>query len=154
MEAKQNVLSLETVRALVRLMETNSLSELTVEDDGYSITLRAESAQPAAAAAPLAPQLSQLGAQKAEDASLVPIVAPMTGVFYRSPAPGEPPFVEVGDMVEEGQVIGLIEAMKVFSEVPADRSGRVVAIPAKSGELVHQDQPLILLAPEGDGHGG
>jgi acetyl-CoA carboxylase biotin carboxyl carrier protein len=72
----------------------------------------------------------------------------MTGVYYRAPAPKEPPFVEVGDHIEVGQPIGLIEAMKVFSEVPSEVSGRVVEMPVKNGELVHQDQVLVVVAVE------
>lgn len=67
------------------------------------------------------------------------------GVFYRSPAPGSPPFVEIGDSVEKNQPIGMIEAMKVFSEVLADHAGKVVALPAESGKLVHPGDALILL---------
>ncbi len=67
------------------------------------------------------------------------------GVFYRSPAPGSPPFVEIGDSVEKNQPIGMIEAMKVFSEVLADHAGKVVALPAENGKLVHPGDTLILL---------
>jgi acetyl-CoA carboxylase biotin carboxyl carrier protein len=72
----------------------------------------------------------------------------MTGVFYRSAGPDAPPFVEPEDLVEEGQAIGIIEAMKVFSEIPADRAGRIVEILAPDGQLVSQDDPLMLLDPE------
>jgi acetyl-CoA carboxylase biotin carboxyl carrier protein len=73
----------------------------------------------------------------------------MTGVFYRAASPDVPPFVEIGDRIEEGQTVGLIEAMKVFSEIPADRPGRVVEILAASGQLVSQGDPLMRLDPEG-----
>jgi acetyl-CoA carboxylase biotin carboxyl carrier protein len=73
------------------------------------------------------------------------ILAPMTGLFYRSPAPGEPAFVNVGDTISVGQIIGLIEAMKVFSEVPADKAGRITAILAKNGELIEEGQPILRL---------
>jgi acetyl-CoA carboxylase biotin carboxyl carrier protein len=67
------------------------------------------------------------------------------GVFYRSPDRDAPPFIEVGDMVEVGQVVGLIEAMKVFSEVPSEVAGRVLEIPARSGTLVQPGDPLVIL---------
>lgn len=67
------------------------------------------------------------------------------GVFYRSPAPGAPAFIEVGDTIAKDQPIGTIEAMKVFSEVLADRAGRVVAIPAENGKLVQPGDALVLL---------
>ena len=71
----------------------------------------------------------------------------MVGVFYRSPSPEDPPFIHVGDIVRVGQPIGLIEAMKVFSEVPAEIAGRVVEIPVESGKLVQQGQPLVYIEP-------
>lgn len=74
-----------------------------------------------------------------------PVVAPIMGVFYRSPSPGQPPFVEVGDHVNAGDAIGSIEAMKVFSEVISEVTGKVVAIPAENGKLVHAGDSLIVV---------
>ena len=71
----------------------------------------------------------------------------MVGIFYAAGAPGDPPFVNVGDVVMVGQTIGLIEAMKVFSEIPAEASGRVVEIVAASGVLVQQSEPLFRIEP-------
>jgi acetyl-CoA carboxylase biotin carboxyl carrier protein len=73
------------------------------------------------------------------------IEAPVMGVFYRSPAPGEPPFVDVGDTVESGQPVGMIEAMKVFSEVLCEVTGRVIDIPAKNGALVQPGERLVVV---------
>ncbi len=73
------------------------------------------------------------------------IAAPIMGVFYRSPAPGEPPFVEVGDTGDAGQPVGMIEAMKVFSEVLAEQGGRVRRVVAENGALVQPGDPLIEL---------
>jgi acetyl-CoA carboxylase biotin carboxyl carrier protein len=72
----------------------------------------------------------------------------MTGLFYRGPSPEIPPYVEVGADVEEGQTVGLIEAMKVFSEIPADVHGRVVRIVAENGKLVNQGEVLMLIELE------
>jgi acetyl-CoA carboxylase biotin carboxyl carrier protein len=71
----------------------------------------------------------------------------MGGVFYRSPSPDTAPYVEVGDRVEVGQTIGIIEAMKVFSEVPSEHAGTVLELAAKNGSLVRQGDPLIYLKP-------
>ncbi|MEE6263200.1 acetyl-CoA carboxylase biotin carboxyl carrier protein [Plantactinospora sonchi] len=75
------------------------------------------------------------------------VPAPLVGTFYRSPEPGGPPFVEVGDRVEAGQVVGIVEAMKLMNEVVADQPGRVVEVLVRDGEPVEFGQPLIALVP-------
>ena len=73
--------------------------------------------------------------------------APVVGTFYRSPEPGAPPFVAVGDVVRPGQVIGIVEAMKLMNEVTAGQAGRVVEVLVEDGKPVEYDQPLIALEP-------
>ena len=73
--------------------------------------------------------------------------APLTGIFYSAPAPGSPPYVAVGREVVVGQVIGLIEAMKLFNEIKSDQAGRVVRVIAEDGALVKAKQPLIEVVP-------
>jgi acetyl-CoA carboxylase biotin carboxyl carrier protein len=75
------------------------------------------------------------------------IVAVLVGTFYRQAEPGAPPFVEVGDVVEEGQDVAIIEAMKVMNRIQADRSGRVAEILVENGEMVEYEQRLIMLEP-------
>ncbi|KNA11048.1 hypothetical protein SOVF_138770 [Spinacia oleracea] len=79
--------------------------------------------------------------------SLPPLKSPMSGTFYRSPAPGEPAFVKVGDKVQKGQVICIIEAMKLMNEIEADQSGTVVEILAEDGKPVSLDLPLLVIQP-------
>ena len=69
----------------------------------------------------------------------------MVGIFYRSPAPDADPFVEIGSVVDEGDVVGLVEAMKVFNEIEAEVRGRVVEIPAANEQLVNRGDPLVIL---------
>jgi acetyl-CoA carboxylase biotin carboxyl carrier protein len=73
--------------------------------------------------------------------------APLTGIYYASPSPGSPPYVQVGGEVAVGQIVGLIEAMKLFNEIKSDIAGRVVRIVAESGQLVKAKQPLIEVEP-------
>jgi len=73
----------------------------------------------------------------------VAIVAPLTGVFYRAPSRDAEPYVKVGDRVEQDTVVGLIETMKIFNEIVAERTGRVAAIVAESGQLVHAGETLM-----------
>lgn len=161
----------ETIRQLMRLVTANGLSELTVsQPDGFSVTVKGAVDEPVVVAANLpavltpppgyAPpsqrsQQHQSPAAKAEKpgrkgrpANSVPMPAPMVGIYYEAPAPGEPAFIKVGDVIQIGSVIGLIEAMKVYSEVPSEVAGRVVEITAKNGVLVQQGEPLLYVEPE------
>jgi acetyl-CoA carboxylase biotin carboxyl carrier protein len=74
------------------------------------------------------------------------IVAPLVGTFYGSPEPDAPPFVSEGDIVEAGQQVGIVEAMKIMNAVQADQGGRVVKILASAGDMVEYGQPLMILA--------
>ena len=87
--------------------------------------------------------LPSVGTEK--KVSGTPVRAPIMGVYYRSPSPGEPAFVEVGDHVAIGDPIGTIEAMKVFSEVISEVAGVIVAIPAENGKLVHSGDSLVVI---------
>ncbi|XP_072992361.1 biotin carboxyl carrier protein of acetyl-CoA carboxylase, chloroplastic [Typha latifolia] len=111
-----------------------------------------KSAPPLAAASPVkaapaaAPALLS-AAKVGGKSSLPPLNCPMAGTFYRSPAPGEPPFVKVGDKVQKGQVVCIIEAMKLMNEIEADQSGTVVEILAEDGKPVSLDTPLLAIQP-------
>ncbi|GAB2872096.1 acetyl-CoA carboxylase biotin carboxyl carrier protein [Hymenobacter ruber] len=95
---------------------------------------------PVAAAAPAAP-----AATEAPAGNYKPLKAPMIGTFYRSSGPEAPAFVQVGDMVEKGQVICIIEAMKLFNEIEAEESGRIVKALVDNATPVEYDQPLFLI---------
>lgn len=143
----------EDIRRLARLVELHQLSELRFEEDDLRITLRTTppGVPATSAVAPVAPALGFTApAPTASVAEPVgkPIEAPIMGIFYRSPAPGSPSFVEVGDLIEAGQPVGMIEAMKTFSEVLAEFPGRVAAVPAENGKMVQPGDALVLVAPE------
>lgn len=154
----------EAVRKLAQLVAEHGLSELTVEEAGVTLTVKAVVSLPhapasAAMAVSAHPHLLTPAQSPAysETAVLTPpkpkstaiaLESPMVGVFYRSASPDDPPFVSVGDFVKVGQAIGLIEAMKVYSEVPSEVSGRVTEMPVESGKLVQQGQPLIFVEPQ------
>jgi len=148
---------LELIDHLGALLERSDLSELEVESGETSIVLRrAEAlpspvaavgsasgvgAQPPTSVAPVQPPLTAEGAHA--------VVAPLTGIFYAAPTPDSPPFVNVGVEVVVGQVIGLIEAMKLFNEIKSDVAGRVQRVVAESGQLVKARDPLIEIAVTG-----
>jgi acetyl-CoA carboxylase biotin carboxyl carrier protein len=82
----------------------------------------------------------------AEEESGHAVVAPLVGTFYRSPEPDAAPFISEGDIIEAGQQVGIVEAMKIMNAVQADQGGRVAKILASDGDMVEYGQPLIILA--------
>jgi acetyl-CoA carboxylase biotin carboxyl carrier protein len=139
------------------LLERSDLTELEVESGGTSLVLRKPSAvapssstvSVAGGASPSTPAGAAPGAaaEPAVPSARPSIKAPLTGIFYGSPAPGSAPFVAVGREVAVGQVIGLIEAMKLFNEIKSDLAGKVVRVVAESGTLVKAKQALIEVEP-------
>ncbi|KAJ8540228.1 hypothetical protein K7X08_030147 [Anisodus acutangulus] len=107
------------------------------------------STPPAAAAAPppIQTPAPSPAAAKLAGSSLPPLKSPMAGTFYRSPAPGEAPFVKVGGKVQKGQVLCIIEAMKLMNEIEADQSGTIVEVVAEDGKPVSVDTPLFVIKP-------
>lgn len=89
----------------------------------------------------------ETGEPSVPDEERHPVLAPLLGTYYRSPEPGAKPFVEEGDVVEAGQDVAIVEAMKIMNRVQADRAGRVVTILAADGEMVEFGQELMLLEP-------
>ena len=153
----------ERIKELISIVEENGLAELAVEEDGFGVTIKVEHddgviAPPASADEP-GVQVGVRPADPAEGRSAQPkpagteaaaqdvaqITSPMIGVFYTGPSPDSPPYVKVGDEIEVGQTIGLIEAMKVFSEIPSEVAGRVVAIPVENAKLVQAGDVLVVV---------
>jgi len=117
---------------------------------GAPVAAAAPAAAPAAAAPAAAPPAAAPAAKPAAPAAPakvdgVEIASPMAGTFYRSPAPGEPAFVKEGDTVTAGQVIGIIEAMKLMNEIEAEVSGTVVKVVAENGKPVTPGQALVVI---------
>ena len=151
---------LALIDRLEGLLERSDLVELEIEAAGTTLVLR----KPAALAPPVDPGL--LAALARPDAlpddgpaaepdepadepepARHAVLAPLTGIFYTAPAPDAADYVRVGGEVAVGQVIGLIEAMKLFNEIKSDVAGKVVRIVAESGTLVKAKQPLIEVEP-------
>ena len=137
-----------SVRTLVDIMRSGNINELDVTFGKVSIRLRSGSATaaPAPAAAPAA-TLTEVVIDTAPPNHEQQITAPMVGTFYSSPTPGSPPYVKVGDHVEVGQTIGIIEAMKIMNEIAADRAGLVTAVLVENGQAVEYGSPIVRLDP-------
>ena len=142
---------LAVIDRLEVLLQASELAEIEVEAGGTALVVRSPAAF--APAAPLAPTVASVSESAPDQASAdqaprpLAVLAPLTGLFYGSPSPGTDPYVREGSEVHVGQVIGLIEAMKLFNEIKSDQAGRVVRICVDEGGLVKAKQPLIELAP-------
>lgn len=156
---KDSIINLEDMRRLLELFDRNSLAEMQIQEGDLEVTLRRETTLTQGtipSGLPVLPQISapqvsspveESPAEQVFPDNAVTIESPTVGIFYTSPSPDSEPFIHVGDKVSEGQTIGMIEAMKVFSEIPSETSGTVLAIPASNGELVQQGQALLILEP-------
>lgn len=145
-------LTAKDVAEITRLLEESSFDEMTLELDGLKLTLRRNGAsapvtstrpEPEAAEAPSAQPRSP-----ESDPASQSITAPLLGTFYRAPKPGAPPFVEVGAVVEQETIIGIIEVMKLMNTVRAGTRGRVVDILARDGALVEYGETLMRVRRE------
>jgi acetyl-CoA carboxylase biotin carboxyl carrier protein len=133
---------LEAVRRIVTAVRASDVAELELEHGEFHIrVVRDLSATTTEAHVPL-PAPTAAGGPHAHR-----VLAPLTGLFYRAPTPAARPYVSEGDWVDVDTVIGLIETMKVFNEVTADRAGRIVAFQVQSGQLVAAGDVLAHLEP-------
>jgi len=130
---------------LVALLHDSGLREIEFEEGDTHIRLVKDGDGGIRPEAPAAPATAAPPPVAPGDHA---IVAGLTGTFYRASSPDAPPFVEIGDRVEEGQTIGLLEAMKMLNPIEADRTGRVTAIAVENGALVTRGTALIRLAPD------
>jgi acetyl-CoA carboxylase biotin carboxyl carrier protein len=146
---------LALIDRLAVLLDHSDLSELEVEAGRTGLVLRKPVAVAPAgtggaaviAATDAVATVAAVDGGTAAAPARPAVTAPLTGIFYASPAPGSAPYVQVGGEVAVGQVIGLIEAMKLFNEIKSDLAGRVVKVVAESGALVKAKQPLIEVEP-------
>jgi acetyl-CoA carboxylase biotin carboxyl carrier protein len=141
-------------RDLIKYLESTSVQRLAVQAGAYKIEIEraaAGSALPAPVGQPGQGSASggaptAAAGEHVEDRR-IPVVAPLVGTFYRSAQPGSAPFVDVGDTVDQGQTVAIVEAMKIMNQVQTERPGKVVEILLKDGEWVEFEQVLMYLEP-------
>ena len=137
----------EEARDLVKRLEGSTVQRFAVEAGETKIEIER---RPGLVPAPAAAAAASTEAQLAADAQLDgrhPIKAPLVGTFYRAPQPGSPPFVQEGDVVDAGQTVAIVEAMKLMNQVQADQGGKISQIVANDGEWVEFEQILMYLEP-------
>ncbi|MCR5020548.1 acetyl-CoA carboxylase biotin carboxyl carrier protein [Ruminococcus sp.] len=149
---------LETIEKLADIINSKELSELTITDGDKTITLKGKRCVPAPAPIPVMPPMgAPMGGIPAPAGSDIPapaaapavsgiqVTAPIVGTFYAAPSPDSKPFVKVGDRVKKGDVIFIIESMKVMSEVPSEFDGVVKEICVQNGDAVEFGQTVMVL---------
>lgn len=157
-------MDIKQIQELIKFVSKSGVNEVSIEQEDFKITIKTNQAptyvtasipaalpaaapapQPAAVAAPV-PQ-AEAPAPVAETSNLITIKSPMIGTFYRSSSPDKPVFVNVGDEIKAGQVVCIIEAMKLFNEIESEISGRIVKVLVDNSQPVEYDQPLFLVEP-------
>ena len=150
-------MDIRKVKKLMELLEESGMAEIEIKEGEESVKISRFGAspapaqppvqsfvqqQPVATSAPATPVAAAPAEQQSTDQS---IVSPMVGTFYSAPSPTAQPFVSVGQKVNQGDTVGIIEAMKIMNQIEADRSGTVTEILIKDGEAVEFGQPLIII---------
>jgi acetyl-CoA carboxylase biotin carboxyl carrier protein len=160
-------MDIKQIQELIKFVHKSGVNEVSIEEKDFKITIKTNQAPtvvnatiPAAApVAAVAPQVSAPApapaaapaatpaAPAADDSKLITIKSPMIGTFYRSSSPDKPVFVNVGDEIKPGQVLCIVEAMKLFNEIEAEVSGRIVKVLVDNASPIEYDQPLFLVEP-------
>lgn len=152
-------MDIRKVKKLIELLEESGIAEIEIKEGEEAVRISRMPTgsaapqyfaapppavvAPAAAPAPVAGAATAANARRKNDENIVP--APMVGTYYAAASPTAKPFVAIGDEVKEGQVLCIIEAMKMMNQIESDRSGRVTAIMVKNGEAVEFGQPLFVV---------
>jgi acetyl-CoA carboxylase biotin carboxyl carrier protein len=151
-------MDIRKVKKLIELLEESGIAEIEIKEGEEAVRISrmptgaavpqyyaapAPAPAPAAPAVAAAPAAAAPLARRKDDENIVP--APMVGTYYSAASPTAKPFVQLGDEVKEGQVLCIIEAMKMMNQIESDRAGRVTAIMAKNGEAVEFGQPLFVI---------
>jgi acetyl-CoA carboxylase biotin carboxyl carrier protein len=154
---------LNQVRELLAMLNQTDVEELCLKSSDFELTIRKGSSTPASSSTPVAslplvvePIASQASSQTssppspsipANDKNWIDVTSPIVGTFYRSPAPDEPSFIEVGDVIRQGQTLCIIEAMKLMNELESEVSGEVMEIVAENGKPIQFGDLLMRIKP-------
>ncbi|MFA6944938.1 MAG: acetyl-CoA carboxylase biotin carboxyl carrier protein [Pedobacter sp.] len=155
-------MDIKQIQELIKFVSRSGVNEVSIEQEDFKITIKTN--QPPAYQVQAAPQIQPAPAPagitvsapaevkaaapaKDENSNYITIKSPMIGTFYRSSSPDKPLFVNVGDEIKAGQVVCIIEAMKLFNEIESEISGRIVKVLVDNASPVEYDQPLFLVEP-------
>lgn len=153
-------MDIKQIQDLIKFVHKSGVNEVSIEENDFKITIKTNQAPTVVtatipAAAPLAAAPAPVAAAPApapalavsESDNYITIKSPMIGTFYRSASPDKPAFVNVGDEIKAGQVLCVVEAMKLFNEIEAEISGRIVKVLVDNASPIEFDQPLFVVEP-------
>ena len=156
-------MKLKEIQNLIKFVARSGASEVSLEMEDVKITIKTSDSstpivvqepivvpqQQVIASTPSTPQVVESTPESSseEDSNLITIKSPIIGTFYRKPSPDKPSFVEVGDVISEGTVLCVIEAMKLFNDIESEVSGKIIKILIDDSSPVEFDQPLFLVDP-------
>lgn len=147
-------MDIRKVKKLIELLEESGIGEIEIHEGEESVRIsRHTQGTQILAASTAMPQVAPLAATATAAPEPEPLPSghtvrsPMVGTFYRAPSPGAPSFVDIGQDVKEGDTLCVIEAMKMFNQIEAEVSGKVIAILTENGQPVEFDQPLFVIEP-------
>ncbi|MFQ5596906.1 MAG: acetyl-CoA carboxylase biotin carboxyl carrier protein [Nitrospiria bacterium] len=148
-------MDLEAIKKLIALMDETALTEVEVEDSESRVRLRKEryavsdivSPQDLQPKAQEAPVSAEKPGERSEDKKKRQITSPIVGTFYKAPSPDANPYIELGDLVKKGQILCVVEAMKLMNEIESDLDGRVVEVCVEDGAAVEYGEALFTIEP-------
>jgi oxaloacetate decarboxylase alpha subunit len=157
-------MNLKELKELIEILKNTDISEIEIERSGVKVRVRKGGDvtyhpamprmeyPPAAIVAPAVPEAAAQPAPPEKPAeqtksNQIKITSPIVGTFYRASSPDKPPYVDVGDTVKKGQVVCIIEAMKLMNEIESETSGKIVQILVENGQPVEYGQPLFIIEP-------
>ncbi|MGE5807709.1 MAG: acetyl-CoA carboxylase biotin carboxyl carrier protein [Nitrospirota bacterium] len=158
-------MNLKEIKELIEILKGTDISEIEIERSGVKVRLRkggdvtfhpamprmeyppAAIVAPTVTEIPAAPPAEKAAEPVAAKANEVRVTSPIVGTFYRSSSPDKPPYVEIGDLVKKGQVLCIIEAMKLMNEIESEQAGKIVQILVENGQPVEYGQPLFVIEP-------
>lgn len=139
-------MEIEEIKDIISFLRNTDVTELSIEREGFKIRIkRGYIYGPIEVSRPVKPEELEKVSKPEKEELLHTVTSPLVGTFYRAPAPDAPPFVEVGSKVEKGQVLCIVEAMKIMNEIESDVSGIVRKILVENGQPVEYGEPLFLI---------
>ena len=157
-------MNLEEIKDLIKLVSKSGLGKVEIEREGFRISIKGSQSEPimyqaapmvaapvapAAAPAPVSASAAPASTESntSDDSKYITVKSPMIGTFYRTPGPDKDAFVNVGDNIQNGDKVCIIEAMKTFNEIESEISGKIVKVLVDNASPVDYDQPLFLVDP-------